>query len=87
MIGIQIWIIVRPMNSMEHTIHKLKALADGMKSVTALAREIGVRQNTLCRVLRGDNMPSYRTFTAIEAYLERQKAERIKGGSTYDNGA
>jgi len=53
-----------------YSLEDIRKLAEQLGGAGALAREIGVRENTAYRILRGDNKPSYNTLIEIERLSE-----------------
>ena len=53
-----------------YTLENIKELAEQLGGAGALARELGVRENTVYRILRGDNKPSYNTLVEWERLSE-----------------
>ena len=51
-------------------LEDIRKLAEQLGGAGALARELGVRENTAYRILRGDNKPSYNTLIEIERLSE-----------------
>ena len=49
-----------------YSLEDIRKLAEQLGGAGALARELGVRENTAYRILRGDNKPSYNTLIEIE---------------------
>ena len=49
-----------------YTLENIKELAEQLGGAGALARELGVRENTVYRILRGENKPSYDTAQKLE---------------------
>ncbi len=53
-----------------YSLEEIRKLAEQLGGAGALARELGVRENTAYRILRGDNKPSYNTLIEIERLSE-----------------
>ncbi len=53
-----------------YSLEDIRKLAEQLGGAGALARELGVRENTAYRILRGDNKPSYNTLIEIERLSE-----------------
>ena len=53
-----------------YSLEDIRKLAAQLGGAGALARELGVRENTVYRILRGDNKPSYNTLIEIERLSE-----------------
>ena len=53
-----------------YSLEDIRKLAEQLGGAGALARELGVRENTVYRILRGDNKPSYNTLIEIERLSE-----------------
>ena len=66
------------MNSATQIIEQIRAMVDNGRSVTALAREMGLPQNTLFRVVSGQNMPSFRTLATIEKYVSTKQSQEVQ---------
>ena len=66
------------MNSATQIIEQIRAMVDGGRTVTELAREMDLPQNTLFRVVKGHNLPSYRTLTAIEKYISTKQDQEVQ---------
>ena len=53
-----------------YSLEDIRKLAEQLGGAGALAKELGVRENTAYRILRGDNKPSYNTLIEIERLSE-----------------
>ena len=53
-----------------YSLEDIRKLAEQLGGAGALARELGVRENTVYRILRGDNKPSYNTLVELERLSE-----------------
>ena len=53
-----------------YSLEDIRKLAEQLGGAGALARELGVRENTAYRILRGDNKPSYNTLVELERLSE-----------------
>ena len=53
-----------------YSLENIKELAEQLGGAGALARELGVRENTIYRILRGENKPSYNTLVELERLSE-----------------